>query len=340
MPLDLEPFRSLSPLQTGAGRDLARKALVIGLINNMPDTALEATEGQFLRLLGAATDTLAVRLRLSSLPEVPRGSAGLERINNGTYWPIDELLREPLDALIVTGMEPRAPLLSDEPYWDRFGQILHWADANTTSSIWSCLAAHAAVEHLDGIQRRRLERKRCGVYEHETLREHPLLDGLGPRLSIPHSRWNELPAQALRDAGYTLASASLENGADLFTKQQRSLLVFFQGHPEYEEATLLKEYRRDVGRFLRREQPHYPSLPHGYFPTPALEILQEFESRALAAPSLELFADFPGAAVAATLSNTWSADASRIYRNWLALLAVAQPAGTSPPSNKLSESRL
>ena len=62
----------------------------------------------------------------------------------------------PPDALIVTGTEPVAPLLSDEPYWERLRELLQWAQANTTSSIWSCLAAHAAVELLDGIRRRRL----------------------------------------------------------------------------------------------------------------------------------------------------------------------------------------
>ena len=45
----------------------------------------------------------------------------------------------------------------------------------------------------------------------------------------------------------------------MFVKQTRSLFIFFQGHPEYEETTLLREYRRDVGRFLRGQQPHYPT---------------------------------------------------------------------------------
>ena len=69
----------------------------------------------------------------------------------------------------------------------------------------------------------------------------------------------------------------------MFTKQAGSLLVFFQGHPEYEDTTLLREYRRDVGRFLRGQQAHYPTLPHGYFPPAALELLRAFEARARAA---------------------------------------------------------
>lgn len=321
MPLDIERPCSRDGLTR---HDASR--ITIGLVNNMPDSALESTEAQFSRLLSAASDSLDVRLRLFFLPEVPRGQAGLEHINAGTYWPIEALLREsmPVDALIVTGMEPCAPLLSDEPYWESMGRLLEWAQANTSSSIWSCLAAHAAVEHLDGIRRRRLERKRCGVFAHTTLEGEALLQGVEAPLHIPHSRWNELPLEQLREAGYSILSSSPETGADMFTKQTRSRLIFFQGHPEYEETTLLREYRRDIGRFLRGQQQSYPTLPHQYFSAPALELLDAFEKRALAAPSPDLLADFPAAAIGDTLRNTWGRSAIRIYRNWLTHLVRAR----------------
>jgi homoserine O-succinyltransferase len=332
MSLEIEYTRSRAAPQRGA--------VSVGLVNNMPDTALEATEAQFARLLSAAAGTVPVRLRFYFLPEVPRGPTGLAHVNGDRYWSIDELQREPPDALIVTGTEPVAPVLSDEPYWERLRELLQWAQANTTSSIWSCLAAHAAVELLDGIQRRRLEHKRCGVFAHDTSPNQALLKGVVAPLHTPHSRWNELPVDALREAGYTVVSASAESGADMFTKQTSSLLVFFQGHPEYEETTLLREYRRDVGRFLRGQQTHYPTLPHGYFPPAALELLSAFESRARAAPTAELLADFPLTEIAATLKNTWSAGAAGIYRNWLALLASGQKTTTSLPPAKVSPSGL
>ena len=320
MPFEIEAARSHDPPERGA----AERTVVIGLVNNMPDSALEATEAQFARVLSAAAGSLRVRLRLSFLPEVPRGPAGLEHLNGDKYWSIDELQREPPDALIVTGTEPVAPLLSDEPYWDRLRDLIRWADANTTSSIWSCLAAHAAVELLDGIRRRRLQHKRCGVFAHTTPANQALLKGVATPVYTPHSRWNELPVDALRAAGYTVISASAETGADMFTKQSSSLLVFFQGHPEYEETTLLREYRRDVGRFLRGQQAHYPALPHGYFPPAALELLSAFERRARAETNADLLSGFPMNEIAATLKNTWSAGATSIYRNWLALLASRQ----------------
>src|SRR3984957_10144288 len=340
MSLEIEPFRSPVPPQRGAGRAGSRRGVVVGLVNNMPDQALDARESQFARMLSAAAGSLPVRLRFYFLPEVPRGAAGQAHVNGDRDWSIEELQRGAPDALIVTGTEPVAPLLSDEPYWERLRELLQWAQANTTSSIWSCLAAHAAVELLDGVQRRRMPSKRCGVFAHDILPNQPLLKGVIAPLYTPHSRWNELPVEALREAGYTIVSTSAESGADMFTKQTGSLLVFFQGHPEYEETTLLREYRRDVGRFLRGQQAHYPTLPHGYFPPAALELLGAFEARARAAPTAELLADFPMTPIAATLQSTWSAGATGIYRNWLALLAGMKKNTVRLPPSKVSPSGL
>lgn len=228
------------------------------------------------------------------------------------------------DALIVTGLEPKAARLVDEPYWRRLEALLAWAQAHTASSIWSCLAAHAAVQQLDGIMRRRLEEKRFGVFEHSLLTGHPLLAGVAAPLALPHSRWNELPVQELRAAGYTLLSWAAESGADIFLKHTQSLLVFLQGHPEYEPATLLKEYRRDVGRFVRGQQQHYPTQPKGYFSVAATAQLDAFEQRARAQRTEETLASFPMLESDAYRGDRWGGAAAQLYRNWLALLAAAR----------------
>jgi homoserine O-succinyltransferase len=98
-------------------------------------------------------------------------------------------------------------------------------------------------------------------------------------------------------------------------------MVFFQGHPEYEDTSLLKEYRRDVGRFLRGQQPHYPTLPQGYFAPESAGVLEDFRQQALAAPSPDLLQSFPSAALAASVQNTWHAAAVTIYENWLSHIA-------------------
>jgi len=90
--------------------------LDIGLVNNMPDAALKATERQFRTLLRTAADDLVVRLTIYSLPEVPRTDFGRHHVDT-FYSSIDDLWSSRLDGLIVTGTEPRAPDLTDEPYW-------------------------------------------------------------------------------------------------------------------------------------------------------------------------------------------------------------------------------
>src|SRR5207237_8301016 len=137
-------------------------------------------------------------------------------------------------------------------------ELIPCGEEEPGASIWPRLAAHAVVESIAGIQRRRLAEKRCGVFAHDILAGHALLEGVSAPLPMPHSRWNELPVEALRAAGYEILSFSPESGADAFVRHDQSLMLFFQGHPEYEDTTLLKEYRRDVGSCLNRQLTQYP----------------------------------------------------------------------------------
>jgi homoserine O-succinyltransferase/O-acetyltransferase len=297
--------------------------ILIGLVNNMPDAALEATERQFGALLAAAAGEHRLRLRLSCLPELPRGSPALARMRK-RYFPLEALLAASPDALIVTGTEPRALTLEEEPYWASLLGLIRFAQAHTASSLWSCLAAHALVQALAGIRRRRQPEKRFGLFEHDELAPHKLLRGVSAPLVTPHSRWNDLPPGELARAGFRVLAASQACGADLFVWQGRSLLVCFQGHPEYEADTLLKEYRRDVGRFLRGEQPAWPEPPERYFSGEALAALAQYRLRAERRRDPRLFEQFPSAALAAGLAMPWRRSALAVYRNWLDLLAAAR----------------
>src|SRR6202000_1633981 len=103
-----------------------------------------------------------VQLRLFSLAEIARGELARSRME-GFYADAQTLPMAGLDALIVTGAEPRGPL-QDEPYWASLSHLVDWAEIGTLSTMFSCLAAHAAVLHLDGIVRRPLARKLSGVF--------------------------------------------------------------------------------------------------------------------------------------------------------------------------------
>jgi homoserine O-succinyltransferase/O-acetyltransferase len=287
----------------------------IGLINNMPDAALNATERQFLALLRAAAGDIAVHLTLYTLPEVPRTDFGREQVSR--YSDFRNLWSSHHDGLIVTGTEPRAADLKDEPYWDSLTKVLEWAESHTYSTILSCLAAHAGILHLDGIVRRPLGDKRFGVFECVRVSDHPLTAAAPSHLQMPQSRWNEIPEEALLACGYRVLTRSEDAGVDAFVKERKSLFVFFQGHPEYDATTLLLEYRRDIGRFLRRERDTYPPMPHGYFDEETVEALTALRERALLDRREELLAEFPTAMAAGKVTNTWRSTAENLYRNWL-----------------------
>jgi homoserine O-succinyltransferase len=303
-------------------RDSDQNCLEIGLINNMPDAALDATVRQFRGLLAAAAGDTAVRLTLYTLPEVPRSDLGRQQVSG--YANIDDLWDRRHDGLIVTGAEPQAADLEDEPYWQSLTRVLEWAEHHTYSTILSCLAAHAGILHIDGIARRPLGDKRFGVFECVPVSDHPLTATAPNRLQMPHSRWNEVPEEALLACGYRVLTRSADAGVDAFVKQRKSLFVFFQGHPEYDAITLLLEYRRDIGRFLRGERDTYPPMPHGYFDEETVSALTTLQERSLTDRREERLAEFPIALAADRVTNNWRSTAEGLYRNWLRCIGAAK----------------
>ncbi|MCZ2147230.1 MAG: homoserine O-succinyltransferase [Bryobacterales bacterium] len=318
------PVRSSGPGPVGPtpGWDGRPECIHIALVNNMPDAALEDTEQQFFELLRAASDTFLVRLGLFSLPNVPRADKGRLRLDR-LYFDIEELWQNRFDAVIITGAEPRQRELRCEPYWPAMTAVLEWAAENTASTVLSCLAAHAGVLHSDEVGRHPLPDKQFGVFNCRKTADHPLTYRSPDRLCFPHSRWNEVRANALASRGYTVLTHSAEAGVDLFVKKnKRSLFVHFQGHPEYGRLTLLKEYRRDIRRYLNGERETYPSMPQSYFDAGAAEFLTAFRKQALANRSPEFMSQFPKALETGVLRNTWQPSGSVIYRNWLQYIAL------------------
>ena len=97
------------------------------------------------------------RIRRAPAPFRPRDAAALARDAPRHGRRLSRRARDlptaPRDAIIVTGAEPRAANLRDEPYWDELGLVLDWADANAFSTLHSCLAAHVAVLRSDAVER-------------------------------------------------------------------------------------------------------------------------------------------------------------------------------------------
>jgi homoserine O-succinyltransferase len=164
--------------------------------------------------------------------------------------------------------------------------------------------------------------------------EHAVVSGVPTQWRVPHSRYNEISEDALVSRGYRILSRLPAIGPDMFIKQRRSLFIFMQGHPEYDAATLLREYRRDIRRFLSGQRDRYPEMPHGYFDEcdgAAFAILRQ---RALGNRGLDLSSNFPSTAER-KLPYSWRRTAVCIYANWLSYL-VEQRSRNRGPTKSLS----
>jgi homoserine O-succinyltransferase/O-acetyltransferase len=321
---DRSSDRRTSPLSSATQRHgTASNPLQIALINNMPDAAMEDTELQYLDLLGAAAESTSIRLKLFSLPNIPRGERARQHLAD-CYSGLEDLFNNRFDAAIITGTEPKQRDLRQEPYWHELTEVMEWAERNTTSTVLSCLAAHAGVLLSDGIDRQLLADKRFGVFRHAKTCDHALLQNLPDSVHMPHSRWNEIRETDLAACGYTVLTRSSEAGVDLFVKQKRSsLFMHFQGHPEYQEQTLSKEYRRDVKRFLRGERDTYPILPVSYFDSQTEDLLAKFQESAMNDCREDRASEIP-AAVEKPAQCAWRGPATGIYKNWIQMLACRQ----------------
>ena len=323
------PIKSpaLAPAQDAFQR-AGQAELTIGLINNMPASALKATERQFMRLVQAASGEIRVNFHCFWLPTVARSKQAREHIDHD-YADIADLDRLQIDGLIVTGAEPVAASLPDEPFWGELTDIIDWARTNTRSTIWSCLAAHAAVLHLDGIERHRLSAKCSGIYDCAKTTDDWLTRDLPATLKVSHSRYNELREGELTARGYEILTRSEVAGVDIFARQLESRFILFQGHPEYDASSLQREYMRDLARFLAGEHDTYPNIPVGYFDAATVAELGTFETRARAMRNPMLAAELPGLTLRPDLAA--GAAAQTIFRNWLGFLR--EEARTGEPAS-------
>jgi homoserine O-succinyltransferase len=244
----------------------------------------------------------------------------------GRYGDLEALASANLDALIVTGTEPRASDLKAEPYFPALAWLADWAEANTVSTLWSCLAAHAAVLHRDGIRRRPRASKLSGVFACERASFDPLLADLPASIDTPHSRVNELAVEDLRKAGYEILTVSEDAGVDAFVRHGKSLQVFLQGHPEYDADSIAREYMRDVGRFLKGERSTPPAVPAGYFASEVERELRHMTDVAERMPGHGLMSRFTHVVTSATPEHRWRAGAEQLYANWLDEIAARKPA--------------
>ncbi len=296
----------------------------IGLVNIMPDAAFLETELQFSDLVGNASGRRPWRLHLFTLPEVAREGAAADHAAEH-YRSIEQLWTTRLDGLIVTGTEPRQPDLSREAYWPSLTRVIDWAADHTASTIFSCLAAHAAVQHLDGIRKERRTTKLTGVFDCDKTMAHWSTDTMEAPIKTPHSRWGNVTEADLAAKDYQVLTRSDATGANLFAKSFGSAFLFLQGHPEYAGDALQKEYRRDVRRYLTGERDSYPRIPVDVFGAAAEAKLELLALQAVKTRDPAILSDVSRLAKATSGRTAWGEHATQLYGNWLNFLLDSRP---------------
>jgi homoserine O-succinyltransferase len=294
------------------------RELHIGLLNMMPDAALAATERQFFRLVGESNQIAQFYMHPFTLDELERGPEG--RAHVGRYYEnFEQIKAGGLDALIITGANVQGTELAEQPFWEPLIEVIDWAYANVTSTLCSCLATHAVLQFRYAQQRRPLGFKRWGVYSHRvTDRRHPLVMGVNTRFDVPHSRFNQIDRTQFEAAGLHVLVESEAAGVHLAVSEDGFRLVFFQGHPEYDSISLLKEYKREVLRYAAGHRPDYPPFPDHYFTPQIQSVLDEYrevleQARLADRPVPEL----PEDVILPHIDNTWHDTAEAVINNWV-----------------------
>ena len=307
------------------------RELHIGLLNMMPDAALEVTERQFMSLLGSSNQIVQLFVYPFTVPGLPRSEETQAYIDK-YYTTFERLSRVGLDALIITGANVANPHLDQEPFWDTLTEVMAWAQDNVTSVLCSCLSTHALMKYYYQIDRVRLPQKKWGVYNHRVVQPmHPLLRNIDTRFDVPHSRYNAITREHFEQAGLPILIESKKGGVHMAVSPDHLRVVYFQGHPEYDINSLLKEYKREVNRFLNDERDE-PPFPENYFNEKAMTVASKYLGRATHAKEKgEPLPPFPEDEIARELDKTWGDTAKAIFNNWLGLVYKYTGLGRKQP---------
>ena len=231
------------------------RPLEVGILNLMPNKI--ETELQILRLL--SNTPLQINIDLIRIDDsVPKNTPVSHM--NAFYQIFNEVKDKKYDGLIVTG----APLgnleYEDVLYWDKMCELMDWAKRHVQSTFYLCWAAHAALYHFYGLDRRVRDEKLSGVFEHKVLLpRHELMRGFDPYFWVPHSRIGEVLEQDYKSVDDIQILASSDKASVYLSATLDRRMVFVTGHPEYDPDTLASEYTRDINLGLS------PQLPENYF---------------------------------------------------------------------------
>jgi len=256
------------------------RPIQILILNLMP--LKEETELQLLRSL--SNSPLQVDVTFMAVESHEAKNTSLSHLNK-FYETFTDVKKRKFDGMIITGAPVEQMPFEEVDYWNELTEIMDWTEEHVTSTIFLCWAAQAGLYHYYGLQKRILDHKMFGVFEHRVLnRKIPLVRGFDDVFYAPHSRHTEVPMEEIRKVEALTVLAESDEAGLFLAMAENGRKIFVMGHPEYDRVTLDGEYKRDLAKNLPID------LPKNYYPD------DNPENRPLL---------------------TWRSHANNLYTNWL-----------------------
>jgi homoserine O-succinyltransferase len=248
------------------------RPLRIAVVNLMPTKLV--TETQLLRLLG--NTSLQVNISFVRMGTHESKNTPIEHLE-AFYEPLERILHERFDGLLVTGAPVETLPFEEVDYWPELCALLEWSRKSVWSTLHICWGAQAGLYYRYGIKKYPLQEKMFGLFHHRALDlKDPLLRGFDEVFLAPHSRHTEVRrADVETERALKILAVSEEAGAYIAASRD-GREVYVTGHPEYDRLTLKAEYDRDVAKGLPIK------VPANYFPgdDPRLPPLMTWRSHA------------------------------------------------------------
>ena len=243
-------------MESGRASKQDIRPLEIAIVNLMPTK--EVTETQLLRLLG--NTPLQVEVTFLTMESHASANVSAEHLA-AFYRTFRSVKMRKFDGLVVTGAPVENLAFEEVDYWRELAAILEWSRTHVFSSLFICWAAQAALYHFYGIEKRVLEKKVFGVFEHKVLNpRHRLVRGFDDVFKAPHSRHTAIRREDIERCPDLEILAESDEAGVYLVAGDGGRRIFVTGHAEYDADTLVREYQRDIGRGLNID------VPQHYFP--------------------------------------------------------------------------
>lgn len=233
------------------------RPLEILVLNLMP-TKIQ-TETQLIRLL--SNTPLQINLTLLQTASHESTHVSSDHMDH-FYRTFEEIKDKYYDGMVITGAPLEHLHYEDVEYWPELCEIMEWTRHHVYSTLHICWGAFAGLYYHYGIDKKPLDKKLFGVFEHTVQRKSSILfRGFDDTFMVPHSRHITLDPEDVTKCKKLKVLADSKDAGLYALSTEGGRQVFLTGHSEYDQRTLENEYLRDknAGKPIEIPKNYYPN---------------------------------------------------------------------------------